>query len=150
MVGRYFHPFRHNHLAETKVENKLSIGSATGGAGAGKASFNPIEIVHAVGPASPGLFLILCMGGHFDTVSFEFVGAGGAPGQSKLLYVINCKMVAISKIEQAITDGDDTLAETITLQCGAIQVSYMPSDAKAASQSPSMWSSIRNTNSFEV
>ena len=135
------------------AENKLTIGSATGGAGAGKATFNPVEIVHAVGSASPGLFLTMCMGGHFETVSFEFVTSGGPKGkQNKPYYIVNCKFVAISKIEQSVGTGDDTLMETITLQCGAIQVSYTPSDPAGKMGAPvtAAWSAVRNTSSFDV
>ncbi len=136
------------------TENPVTIGSATGGAGAGKAKFNPIEIGHPVGAASPGLFQTMCIGAHFDTVSFEFVKAGGPKAQAgKPFYVINCKLVMISKIEQSASDGDDTLLELITLQCSAVQVTFTPTDAtgKVVGSPPTtMWSQVRNTSTFEV
>jgi type VI secretion system Hcp family effector len=136
------------------AENPAVIGSASGGAGVAKARFNPIEIVHHVGAASPGLFQAMCIGAHFDSVSFEFVKAGGAKGRAgKPFYVVNCKLVMITGIEQSASTGDDVLLEKITLQCGAIQVTYTLTDAagRMVGNSPTAtWSQVRNTGAFEV
>lgn len=136
------------------AENQVAIGSATGGAGAGKAKFNPIEIGHRVGAASPGLFQVMCLGAHFDTVAFEFVKPGAVKGEvGKPFYTINCKTVFVSKIEQSASTDDDSPIETITLQCGAIQVTYMqtdPTGKAVANPLTAMWSQVRNTGTFDA
>src|SRR5579871_5339735 len=77
------------------IENTLSIGSATSGAGAGKATLQPITITRPVGPASPSFLQIVATGSHFDTVTFEFVRSAGDPKMvgAVPLYVVTCKLV---------------------------------------------------------
>ncbi|MGZ7039469.1 MAG: type VI secretion system tube protein Hcp, partial [Thermoanaerobaculia bacterium] len=49
-------------------ENPVSIGSATGGAGAGKVKFNEFTIKKTVDASSPVLFTKLATGAHFAQV----------------------------------------------------------------------------------
>src|SRR4051794_38425929 len=77
------------------IENQATIGSATGGAGAGKATFKELVIEHALGAASPNFFLVAATGAHFDQVTFEFVKAGTSQ-TGKPYLSISCKMVVIS------------------------------------------------------
>ena len=46
------------------VENPTTIGSATGGAGAGKAKFNEFHVMKSTDKASPVLFLKCASGAH--------------------------------------------------------------------------------------
>src|SRR5579859_3365259 len=59
------------------VENIVSVGSATGGAGAGKAKFNEIEITKLSDSSSPVLFKMLVMGQHFTSATITIRKAGG-------------------------------------------------------------------------
>src|SRR5438105_8515124 len=61
------------------VENPTSIGSATGGAGAGKIKFNEFTIKKTVDKASPLLFKVCASGDHFRTVTLYLRKAGGEP-----------------------------------------------------------------------
>jgi VCBS repeat-containing protein len=49
-------------------ENAVDIGSATGGAGAGKVSFNPLELTFDQPGLDPQLFKMLAQGAHFKEV----------------------------------------------------------------------------------
>jgi type VI secretion system secreted protein Hcp len=59
------------------VENPTTIGSATGGAGAGKAKFNALRISKKVDRASPLLFKNLAAGAHYKTAVLSLRKAGG-------------------------------------------------------------------------
>src|SRR5919201_322401 len=49
------------------VENPTTIGSATGGAGAGKIKFNEFTIKKTTDKASAAFFKNCCAGAHYDT-----------------------------------------------------------------------------------
>ena len=59
------------------VENPTTIGSATGGAGAGKIKFNEFQIKKISDSASPAFFKNCCAGAHYETVVIEMREAGG-------------------------------------------------------------------------
>lgn len=59
------------------VENPTTIGSATGGAGAGKIKFNEFTIKKTTDQASPLFFKNCCTGSHYATVTIEMRKAGG-------------------------------------------------------------------------
>src|SRR5438105_10233323 len=61
------------------VENPTTIGSATGGAGAGKVKFNEFTIHKNVDSASPAFFRNCCAGAHYDKVTVAMRKAGGDP-----------------------------------------------------------------------
>ena len=50
------------------VENATTIGSATGGAGAGKVKFNEFTIRRTTDQSSPVLFKNCCVGAHYESV----------------------------------------------------------------------------------
>src|SRR5262249_42124561 len=53
------------------VENPTTIGSSTGGAGAGKIKFNEFQIKKQTDKASPAFFKNCCAGAHYDAVVVE-------------------------------------------------------------------------------
>src|SRR5438132_14152659 len=61
------------------VENPTTIGSATGGAGAGKIKFNEFTIKKTTDRASSDFFKNCCAGAHYKTVIIEMRKAGGDP-----------------------------------------------------------------------
>ena len=65
------------------IEQTLNIGSQSGGAGAGKVTFNPFSITRKIDAASPMLFQMACAGTPFQTVYLALrksVGAGATGG----------------------------------------------------------------------
>lgn len=58
------------------VENPTTIGSATGGAGAGKIKFNELHITKGVDKASPLLFKQIATGAHYKTAILTLRKAG--------------------------------------------------------------------------
>jgi type VI secretion system secreted protein Hcp len=61
------------------VENPTTIGSATGGAGAGKVTFSELTIKKTTDSASPVFFKNLVSGNHYKQVTLTMRKAGGDP-----------------------------------------------------------------------
>src|SRR5436853_7851940 len=59
------------------VENPTTIGSSTGGAGAGKIKFNEVQIKKTSDQASPLFFKNCCVGAHYKTGTVYMRNAGG-------------------------------------------------------------------------
>src|SRR5262245_36667013 len=81
------------------VENPTTIGSATGGAGAGKIKFNEFTIKKTSDKASPVFFKNCCIGSHYPNVTIEMRKAGGDPTSAGKIF-LKCKfnMVLDTKI----------------------------------------------------
>ena len=58
--------------------NNTTIGSATGGAGAGKISFSPFKVTKMIDSTSVLLLTHMASGQHFKEVKIEVFGAGNA------------------------------------------------------------------------
>ena len=64
---------------EFGAENNVNIGSISGGAGAGKATFKEFSITKKTDTGSCGLFTCLAMGTHFEEAIIELRRSGGVP-----------------------------------------------------------------------
>jgi type VI secretion system secreted protein Hcp len=131
------------------VENKQSIGSATGGAGAGKAVLNSLTITKAVDVASPALFATLGTGGHFPQLNL-YIRKAGAQGADYLLY--RFKLAFVTKIEWSESSGDDQPLEQVEFAYGALQVQYAQQSASGQAGTPKQqsWSQVTNKAEFVV
>ncbi len=80
------------------VENTLNIGSASGGAGAGKVQFNEFIVKKRTDKASPFLFLHCCNGGVFNDVYLLLRKSGVDVAKSGGNYLkFSFKLVAVKK-----------------------------------------------------
>lgn len=135
------------------IENKLNITSASGGAGAGKASFKPFEIAKQTDLASCSLVMTCCLGGHYDQVELALRKSGAAAGKSGGIYLKYLfKMVAVGTVDWSGASGDDVPAEKVIFEYGAIQMAYSKQGAGGALSAPEIvsWSKLRNDNTFQV
>lgn len=133
------------------VENPTTIGSATGGAGGGKASFHEFTITKNIDSASPAFFKACCSGAHYKSVVIEMRKAGG-DGTAKPYLKYTFSVVFVTKINWG-GSGDDLPTETITFQYGVIGIQYQQEDkgsdkssglaskwnSSASSASPCLW-----------
>lgn len=135
-------------------ENATTIGSATGGAGSGKAKFNPFKIKKLVDSASANLFLASASGAHFETVTLNLRKAGATAGQGSggPYLIFSFKMVFITNVDWSGANDDDAPSEEITFAYGAMQISYSPQTKAGAMGTPviTAWSQVLNKNTFEV
>ena len=63
------------------ASNPSTIGSGTGGGGAGKVSISSFNIMKRTDSASPKLFQSCCRGDHYDAATVTMRKAGGTAGQ---------------------------------------------------------------------
>ena len=94
------------------IEQTLNIGSQSGGAGAGKVTFNPFSITRKIDAASPMLFQMACAGTPFQTVYLALrksVGAGATGGNQGTMTAgfvflrFDFKLVAVKTISWSLT-----------------------------------------------
>jgi len=131
------------------LENPTTIGSMSGGAGAGKAKFNEFNVKKNVDAASPKLFLACGMGCHFPTITLTVRKAGG----QKLNYLsYTFKMVFVTKIDWSGGAGEEAPDEDVTFVYGAMKIVYTPQDAKGNPARPvdMSWSQVTNQPTLDV
>lgn len=104
------------------AENPTTIGSATGGAGAGKVKFNEFTIKKMPDTASPVLQRALATGRPFRTVKIQMRKAGGDFNQ---FMDYNFSNVFVSKVNWS-GPGDEGPEESITFVYGKLETRYMP------------------------
>jgi len=134
------------------AENTLNITSATGGAGAGKATFKEFTVKKQTDASSGQLMILLGTGGHYKSVQLYIKKSGGAAAQGKSgkpYLVFAFGMVALKSIEWSGSSGDDVSNETIVFEFGELMVNYFPQkeDGTLGSGQPLGWSKLNNTAS---
>jgi type VI secretion system Hcp family effector len=133
------------------LENTTTIGSATGGAGAGKTKLNPLKVTKTVDAASPSLFTALGTGAHFpEAVMYIRKSGGSTSGADYLIYRFS--MVFITHVEWSASTGDDAPEETVEMVYGAMQVSYAQqlSTGQLAKPTLAAWSQLTNSTDYVV
>jgi type VI secretion system secreted protein Hcp len=122
------------------ADTPTSIGSASGGAGAGKVKFNELTITKQVDKSSPTLFKDLSAGGHFEKVVLTVRKAGGT--QDYL--TITMGLVFVTHYSQGGTG--DIPTETIGFDFGNIQIDYKPQTSSGALGSSIVdgWDQVQN------
>jgi type VI secretion system secreted protein Hcp len=104
------------------IENPVTIGSSSGGAGAGKAKFEELEIKKLVDASSPGLMMAVGRGAPIPTASIMIRKDAG---KMNTAIQYSLKNVFITKIDTSASAGDDGVYETLTLRVGSIQQRYV-------------------------
>ncbi len=135
------------------IENTLNIGSASGGAGAGKVQFNEFNVKKRTDKASPVLFLNCCNGGHFGDVELHLRKSGVDKAKTGGNYLrFSFKLVAVKKIGWSGTTGDDVCEEEVTFEYGAIRIQYWWQDPDGSVKGPkeTEWSRVKNKASFTI
>jgi type VI secretion system secreted protein Hcp len=108
--------------------NATTIGSATGGAGAGKVTFKDFHFTAKVNKASVAIMFACCSGAHFKTAVLTCRKAGGTP---QVYMKITMSTVFVTQYEQLGNhETDATSMDDVTLACGKIEIAYGVQDAK--------------------
>jgi YD repeat-containing protein len=109
-----------------EVTNKSTIGSATGGAGGGKAEFGEFTITKTADKSSAEFFKNCCAGAHYKTVTLQVRKAGGSGEKSGKPYLVyKFSTVFTTKISWSGA-GDEAPEENITFVYGAMKIDYTP------------------------
>ena len=104
------------------VEQTLSIGSQSRGAGAGKITFNPFSITRKIDKASPLMYKMACNGTPFQMVVLMLRKAAGTEATGSFFLRFNFKLVAIKTISWS--HDDESPKEEMTFEYGALFMSY--------------------------
>src|SRR5581483_5694158 len=126
--------------------NPGALGSASGGAGAGKASFEDLHIQTNFQASSPRLFQSLVAGKEIGNATLSFVKAAAGALSTYLMYKMS--EVFVTSYETAAAEGsnNDTPTDDIGLAFGQIEIVYSPqnSDGSLASAVEASWDIVRN------
>jgi type VI secretion system secreted protein Hcp len=95
------------------VESPTSIGSTTGGAGAGKIKFNEFTIKKTSDLSSPAFFKNSAIGAHYKTVTIAMRKAGGDPSREGAYLIFQFDTVFTTKIDWS-GPGDEGPEELIS------------------------------------
>ena len=129
------------------AENATTVGTASGGAGVGKARLKEFVIKKKADKASGPLFQACCTGAHFPeaVLSVRKTSGSGKTGAAYLVYRLS--MVFCTNVEWT-GPADDGAEETVTFAYGALQVVYQPTDsttgAAVGSASTINWNQVVN------
>lgn len=131
------------------LDNPTTIGTITGGAGAGKVKFQQLSIQKLVDATSPALFTMVASGVHMPTLTLA-IRKPGTNAKDFLLYTF--KLVFVTDITWGGSDGDPAPSESVTFAYGALQVSYAKQDSSGAVGTPiaASWSQVTNQSNLNV
>jgi type VI secretion system secreted protein Hcp len=102
-----------------------TVANAAGGAGAGKAIFQDLSIVHHVDKSSPLLMKACATGVHVKDATITCRKAG--KGQQEY-FVVKMNDVIVTGVQQNTADGEPG-SETINLAFAKIDIAYVPQKA---------------------
>ncbi len=130
------------------VSHPVTQGSATGGAGAGKASFSDFSFTSAHSKASPLLIQACAAGTRFNTatVSVRKAGAAQAKGGGFEFLKITMSTVFVSSLSTGGAGSDESPHDQVTLSYGKIQIQYSPQSPTGVAEPPvtAGWDVVKN------
>jgi type VI secretion system secreted protein Hcp len=132
-----------------EFENPTTIGSGSL-PGPGKAKFDPLTLTKSFDKNSPLFFSYLTGGQHFKELTVLLVKSGGA-GQASAFLRYSFATVYVTDLTWAYTNGDGSIAETVTLEYAGFQVAYATQNLDGTfSPTPytASWSQLTNSNVF--
>jgi len=129
---------------EHGYENQTTVGSTSGGAGAGKAVLSEVRISKCPDRSTPGLLGALFAGAHFERVIAVFRRSGGSGGNTPPYLRIELEMVFVSKYSLS-GDGEEA-REDIVLRAGAVRQSFVTQTPTGAADKTLLatWSFTQN------
>jgi type VI secretion system secreted protein Hcp len=125
--------------------NPTTIG-AGGGGGAGKVSLGGFNVMKKTDGSSTALFQACCTGKHFPKAKVTLHKAGGDDAVDYLVYEF--EKVFIESIQwSGSSGGDDSPAESLSLNFGKVTVTYTPQTESGAKGSPTVasWDQMKVT-----
>lgn len=111
------------------IQNQVTIGSKSGGAGGGKVEFKEFSITKAIDSATASFFLACCQGGHFPKATLALVRKGGTPGKTAPAFMVyEFEQLFVVDQEWDGNSGDDVPRETVTFKVASIKLKYSQLD----------------------
>ena len=131
------------------VAQAHTIGSASGGAAAGKAKFEEFTIEKAVDLASVPLYNACTAGAHFPSV---MLAIRKASGQHLLYLQYVFRMVFVTGISWSGGGGEEAPRETVKFMFGAMGIQYIQqkADGSEGTKIQGLWNTTSNASSLDV
>jgi type VI secretion system Hcp family effector len=125
------------------ITHLTTVGSATGGAGSGRASLGELQISKVVDKSSAKLFQMCATGEHFSEAKLVVRKAGGT--QMEYL-VYDMKIVFVTSCHFSSASGEENANESISLAFGKVGFDYTPqgADGKPTASVHGGWDQIGN------
>jgi|SRR5271165_3712311 len=125
------------------VTQTVNIGSASGGAGAGKATFKPL-VVHTSFAPFESLFEAAAAGSHFETCTLTTKNSTGEVIEFSLKTVFVTEVDAIA--QSATADSTRTAYTQVNFEYGSVQVTSPGTGADDGGASPANdgWVKVKN------
>ncbi len=137
------------------VQNNVTIGSSTMGAGAGKAVFEKFKFQKSIDTGSPTLFAACSTGKHLDSAVLVLRKAGGSSADANSFQpcylVYKFLFCYVDTVAWSGSSGDDVPTEDVSFAYGAMQINYKMQDAKGeltGSPYQGSWSQVNNRADF--
>jgi len=105
------------------VSHLQTLGSATGGAGSGRAAFTDLSLTKDVDKSSAVLFQKCATGEHFAKGKLVVRKAGGQQ-QEYLVYTL--ETIFVTSIHFSSAHGQESAQEAVTLAIGKVGMDYSP------------------------
>lgn len=119
------------------LSNPGARGSATGGAGAGKVTFQDFQFTAPVNSATPKLLLACASGQHINGAILTVRKAGGkGPGGGVDFLKYTLTDVFVSSVTTGGASGDEAIHEQFSLAFAKLQVSFQPENPTGGAVGP--------------
>lgn len=127
-----------------EVENPTTIGSSTGGAGAGKLKFDQFSVSKGVDNATPQLYQAMAMGIHFDLVRIAFRKAGAGIANKRALIFFDFGLVYVRDMDWS--SSSESMGEKVTFVFGEMQIKYQIQKPDGSGGTPNIfgWDQTKN------
>src|SRR4051812_38410127 len=122
-------------------ENTTSIGSAGGGAGAGKAKLNPLKFKAAIGKHSPILFKYMVTGGHFKAAHLTLRSGKNNPP----FWLLDLGLVFVTAVSQTFEPANEIPLEEWTLVYGSAKETFSPNGTTGPGSIIQGWNQVTNS-----
>lgn len=131
------------------VENQMTIGSTTGGAGTGKAKFNELQIEKDVDSTSPPIFQALAQGQHYNGVEIIARKAGATTSTIATRYYFS--LAFPTSDEQSGDSGDETMQQKLTFNYGGLALKYVGQTTTGTAKPAVLakWSQLTNSTLWD-
>lgn len=110
------------------ASNPVTLGSATGGGGAGKVNFSDLNVMVAMDTSTAQLLQMLSAGGHVDTATLVVRKSGGTVTAADPFYTVTMTSVFCSSLQ--ISGGGEQPMVSFSLAYGSITTVYQKQSDK--------------------
>lgn len=134
------------------ANNPATIGSQSGGAGAGKVAMTTFNVMKRADQASTSLLKACCVGDHFPEATVVLRKSGSGKGNENTFVTYTFKKVFVEDIHWTGNRGEEVPIESVRFAFGSVKVEYkkQDKDGKLAPAGEMMYSLVKNAETQDV